>query len=312
MSSDDFGQYLSSVRERDIDLLLLEEFHCSTEFTVWFCNKLGLDDVEFDGAWHSVSDVDGETDLLLRIRRRGIRVGVFIENKVRAPEQDSQDLRYHQRARRACEQGKIDDFVTSIIAPNRYLKSMPIDREYTASLSFEEIEVWFQSRADRRAIWRAEIVREAIEQNRRSSTMLVSSTRTRFFEDYWLHLRANHPELLMNMPSSKGNKSNWVKFKGRHFPKGVLLTHKIDQCVMELGFSRTNLGDIEEAVVELPESAIFGQRGKTAVVQIDVPEIDKEVSFSQQVGVVEVALDAAYKLAPLADCQATSRGLSTK
>ena len=39
----DFGRYLASVTERDIDLLLLEEFHVSNDFVGWFCSELGLD-----------------------------------------------------------------------------------------------------------------------------------------------------------------------------------------------------------------------------------------------------------------------------
>ena len=129
--------------------------------------------------------------------------------------------------------------------------------------------------------------------------MLVNSTRTQFFEDYWRHLRAEHPQLLMKKPSPKGSNSNWVKFKGQHFPKGVLLTHKIDQCVMELGFARTSAEDLQTVLPELRPSAIIGQRGKTAVVQIDVPKIDKEIAFSQQVEAVEIAINAAYQLYPL-------------
>lgn len=308
MSGDDFGYYLASVRERDIDLLLLEEFHCSDEFTAWFCRSMGLLDVRFDGAWHSVSDIDGETDLLLRVRQQDVRVGLFLENKIGAPEQEAQDTRYHLRARRACEQGKIDDYVIGMIAPERYLESVPDSREYSGSLSFETIEQWFQSRGDRRSLWRAEIMREAIAQNRRASNMLVNSTRTQFFEDYWRYLRAQHPKLLMRRPSPKGNKSNWVKFKGREFPAGVLLTHKIDQCVMELGFSRTTVEELQRNLREVPQSAFTAQRGKTAVLQIEVPELDLHVGFLEQIEAVEAALSAAYRLFPLGTLFVSGRG----
>lgn len=62
----DFGSYLVTVAERDIDLLLMEEFHVSVPFVTWFCEQLGILGASFFGAWHSVSDADGETDLLLR------------------------------------------------------------------------------------------------------------------------------------------------------------------------------------------------------------------------------------------------------
>lgn len=62
-----FGHYLVSVAERDVDLLLMEEFHASDAFVSWFCAKLNLPKVRGDGAWHSVSDSDGETALAVRL-----------------------------------------------------------------------------------------------------------------------------------------------------------------------------------------------------------------------------------------------------
>ncbi|WP_429819356.1 hypothetical protein [Ensifer sp. B1-9] len=37
----DIGRYLASVEERDVDLLLMEEFHISDDFASWFCGILG-------------------------------------------------------------------------------------------------------------------------------------------------------------------------------------------------------------------------------------------------------------------------------
>jgi len=92
----DFGRYLEAVTERDIDLLLMEEFHISDDFVAWFCGELGLSSVSPAGAWHSLCDPDGQSDLLLRVLTEGRRIGVLIENKVAAPEQDLQGERYHR------------------------------------------------------------------------------------------------------------------------------------------------------------------------------------------------------------------------
>jgi hypothetical protein len=101
----DFGRYLQSVTERDIDLLLMEEFHISDEFVAWFCGDLGLYGVSPAGAWHSLSDADGQSDLLLRVLKERRRIGILIENKVSAPEQDLQAERYHLRGIRLRETG---------------------------------------------------------------------------------------------------------------------------------------------------------------------------------------------------------------
>jgi hypothetical protein len=83
VNENDFRRYLASVEERDIDLLLMEEFQISDGFVAWFCD--------------SISDTDGETDLLLRVIIGNRRIGVLIENQISAPEQDEQGERYHIR-----------------------------------------------------------------------------------------------------------------------------------------------------------------------------------------------------------------------
>ena len=304
MSNDGFGNSFESVREGDIDFLLLEEFHCTSEFTDWFCRAMGFEDVEFDGAWRSVSDVDGETDLILRVRHQGSRLGLFIENKIDAPEQDAQDTRYHKRARRAREQGKIDEYKTAMIAPQCYLDSLPESSEYEKRLSYEDIEQWFRSHGDRRSLWRGNAMREAIERNRRASNMVVNSTRTQFFDDYWQYLRRKHFEFIMKPQTKKGSSSTWVYFKGRKFPASdVGFIHKVEKCIIELNFTGKTIEEIQERIrqtsAEVPESANHAQFGKSAGLQITVPQINFEVPFKEQVEVIERVLDKAYLLVPL-------------
>jgi len=97
--------YLASVAERDIDLLLMEEFHASKKFVKWFCREVGLYGISPADAWHSVSDTDGESDLLVRVLRDEQRIGILIENKIAAPEQDRQAERYHIRGIKCREYG---------------------------------------------------------------------------------------------------------------------------------------------------------------------------------------------------------------
>jgi hypothetical protein len=105
---EDFGRYLLTVEERDIDLLLMEEFHVSSAFVSWFAVQVRVGDATFAGAWHSVSDTDGETDLLLRVVSGGTRTAILIQNKVAAPEQSRQDERYHIRGARSRDAGLLD------------------------------------------------------------------------------------------------------------------------------------------------------------------------------------------------------------
>jgi hypothetical protein len=291
-----FGRFLACVAERDIDLLLMEEFHVSGSFVKWFCERLDISDAQPDGAWHSVADTDGETDLLLRVIAAGERIGILIENKVAAPEQDMQAERYHLRGIRSREAGKFDRYVTVICAPARYLGSLSLDSPYEHRISYEDIASWFASGSDKRSHWRNHIMMEAIEQGRRGYTMTVNESNSRFHLEYWKYLTANHPQLVMAKPGNKGSKSNWIIMKGPRFPKGVKLHHKIDQRTMELGFEGRTIEDVLAAARDWPEEVRVMQKGRTASLVVDVPAIHMGDSLEQQRDALEVALAVAHRL----------------
>lgn len=296
-NTNDIGRYLSSVAERDIDLLLMEEFHVSDEFVSWFAEQVEEGSATPDGAWHSLSDTDGETDLLLRVRCGRERIGILIENKVAAPEQDAQAERYHLRGIRSREAGKFDRYVTVMCAPSRYLSGISETSVYQFRVAYEAIADWFARRPDKRSQWRCEIMREAIEQGRRGYTMAVNEANSRFHHEYWSHLTRKHPKLLMAKPGNKGSKSSWIIMKGSSFPKGVKLHHKIDQRTVELGFESTSIDDIFAIQPVWPDEIRVMQKGKTASLVMDAPHIEMSGSLTDQLGALEEALALAHLLA---------------
>jgi hypothetical protein len=297
---DPFGSYLASVAERDIDFLLMEEFHASDDFVAWLCAELHLDGVTAAGAWHSVSDADGESDLVLCVLQHGRRIGVLIENKVSAPEQNRQGERYHLRGRRLRDQGKLDDYRTVICAPDRYLCALSADSTYQHRVSYERIADWFSRQEGRRAKWRHRVISEAIDQGRRGYTMIVNETITRFHQEYWKYLQSRHPRIQMAPPKGRGSHSNWIILKGDDFPNGVSLSHKFDQQVMEIGFAERKIVDILAVKPEWPDDIAVVQKGKTASLAITVPAIDMNVGLESQLPAMEIALGAAYRLMPYA------------
>lgn len=292
----DFGRYLISVQERDIDLLLMEEFHVSEEFVSWFCGQLGLGRVRPAGAWHSVSDAHGETDLLLCVVEDGRRVGILIENKIGAPEQHLQAERYHLRGLKSREAGRFDHYVTAICAPERYLSALSVDSSYQCQISYESIAGYFDLIGDRRATWRRDILREAIEHGRRGYVMTVSEVNTAFQQAFYLHLRSHYPQLKMAEPGNKGSKSNWIIMKGHLFPKGVQLHYKIDQSLVQIGFSGRNIDELLPRKAELPEDVMIMQSGRTASLAVAVPRVIMSGGFDAQLPAIEEALAAAVRL----------------
>lgn len=298
----DFGRYLQSVAERDIDLLLMEEFHVTPSFATWFASLADVSpSASFDGAWHSLNDEDGETDLLLRVRCGGSRVAILIENKVGAPPQDEQDIRYHVRGQRSLEAGRYDRFVTALCAPQVYLDGTPATTAYEKLIPYEAIRDWFAEFTDARSCWRRAIMDEAIEQGRRGYTMKVHAGRTAFHFAYWTLLQERYPEFIMAKPGPKGPKSSWMRFKETSFPRGVTLNHKNDQGCMDLEFAGKTAGELlARRSPEWPEGAQIRPTKKSAVVRFPVPVCNMDRPLAQQIDAVETALASARLLVPLA------------
>jgi hypothetical protein len=90
---------IPDVCERDIDLLLLEEFVTSTDFRSWFLSQIGVEErVSLSEACRSVKTVNGESDLEFTLDGTSGAVKVLIENKIDASFQPNQPQRYTGRA----------------------------------------------------------------------------------------------------------------------------------------------------------------------------------------------------------------------
>ncbi len=306
--TDDFGSFLQSVAERDIDLILMEEFHVDPTFTDWFAEQVGLKKAGFDGAWHSVTDQDGETDLLLRVTALGERVAILIENKIGAPPQPDQDVRYHLRGARAQEAGRYDRFVTAICAPQLYLDALPDTTAYQHRVAYEAIRDWYSSVGGRRAEWRSSIMNEAIEQGRRGYRLKEHAGATAFHLAYWLTVQEGFPEFLIKKPTPKGGASSVVTIRGIDFPDGVNIYHKLVTGELDLSFSsRATSALLSLRGEDWPTGIKVVQTGKSAVLRLSVPPCDFHIPFDVQLAKVHVALEAAGKLAPFAHIFSSAR-----
>ena len=290
------GYHVDNLAECDIDLLLLEELTVSGDFLAWFCGQAGVQNAVLEEARRSVTDADGESDIVLWVRAGGQRMVVLIENKIDAPEQERQDERYHVRGRRLAEAAGADSYLTVICAPGRYLDGLPSGSVYQHRVSYEDIAGWFDGVDSRRAAWRRDVFRQASDPANRRYAMRVNEATTAFQRKYWEHLRQHHPRLQMNEPGNKGPGSNWIYIKDRKFPKGVGLRHKMDQHVMALCFEKRNVEDFLNVRTSWPEDIQLDQRGQEAVLSIRVPPVDPHQEFEQQRDAVEAALEVAYRL----------------
>ena len=90
----------SDLRERDMDLLLMEEIAASQDFANLFLTPIGLTDAVVVSVEQSKTDENGESDITVIVEKNGIKYGLLIEDKIDAIAQENQSGRYHYRAKK--------------------------------------------------------------------------------------------------------------------------------------------------------------------------------------------------------------------
>lgn len=225
--------FISSVAERDVDFIILEELEVSEEFRTWFATRVFELPIfkQRIGAWHSVSDPElGESDLVFLIEATdGSRKAILVENKIAAPPQPAQAKRYKHRGEKGLTEGNWDEFRTCIIAPRRYLSSSKNSGIYDTEVSYEEIMAYFLSHSirDARFAYRASLIQEAIEQNRRGYQPKLSEPMTAFVQDYVAYAGEASPGLNVEKAKPRPAGSTWIMFYPKGLSKENQVTHQL-------------------------------------------------------------------------------------
>lgn len=302
-------QFIERVSERDIDLLLLEELHVATSFRTWFLTQiLGMDasGAHFFDAWHSVCHPTlGESDLIILIEDASARrKALLIENKVDAPPQPDQANRYRSRGEEGINDGTWSAFHTCIIAPQQYISGTKNVSEYDVHLSYETIQDWFRQSgtADLRSAYKARMLQEAIEQNRRGYCPIPHAKVTQFWLDYWNLVNKEFHHLKMNKPSQIPAGSDWPEFRNPELGSRRRIVHKLGMGVVDLQIDST--GEFTEEIATrnrdvLDDGLEVVRTGKSTSFRFRVPEADRFGDLHSQLEVVRTGLLAASRLLSL-------------
>jgi hypothetical protein len=299
---------LEAVAERDTDLLLLEELSVTDGFVTWFLQKA---DVDYSGipcdrkVWHSLSDPElGESDLVLLVKDdEGKRCALLIENKIDAAAQRQQAKRYRERGNRGIKDGDWEAFRTLIVAPEKYLQNDPEVGQYDAKLSYESIRDWFKGQTDasRRSRYKADLLEQAIQQNRRGYNPKMDERVTRFFHEYWLLAMQRFPELRAEDPGPRPASSIWISFRPDGLSKSQKIWHNISGHVdLELPFPASKVDKLIEAYsARLPKDVAIVRRGKSSGLRIKVPDLDRFQDLTEQESEALEGMKAALRLMTL-------------
>ena len=125
--------------ERDMDLLIMEEFICSPQFARIFLNTVGITcDYTIDQVIHSMRDADlGESDIVFILDIGDRRYALHIEDKIDALAMPNQSGRYAKRAEKDIAAGKYDEYSVLIVAPAKYLSANQEAQKYEHQVQYD-------------------------------------------------------------------------------------------------------------------------------------------------------------------------------
>lgn len=296
------------MKERDLDIIILEELHSNSGFSEWFADRIGIESGNFQSAEHSVTAKAnakwGETDVLAFFTSGDRTIAVLIEDKIAADFTDDQVGRYHERAEQIIDNNHANDYLTVLIAPNDYLDRMPENNsrnrksEWDRKLKIEDIRDWFKIGLDPHKKWRADALSACLERIKSNLSAKEEEIR-RFSKDFSAFLcKQFDGKFSHKFTSDSGN----FIITPSNKKSNVEFGWKIGKCLVDLTFSRTHVGKAAKVkAADLPRcitrrlSADEEKLGSD-VFSIEVSPSNFNDSFASQTDVAEEVMDAVQRL----------------
>lgn len=294
----------SDLRERDMDLLLMEEIASCQKFANIFLSLISLVDAKVVSVEQSKTDENGESDITVVVEKDGIKYGLLIENKIDAKAQPAQASRYHKRGDEGVRKGDYQTYQTFIVAPQRYLDNNAEAKHYDWQVSYEVCLAYFALQTDGRAIFKRQQIEQAIDKQKRGYQPTVDDAVTDFWMQYRDYQRQSYRELCIKGDcEGKPSKSTWVYFDTSL--KNICIIHKAAHGIVDVEFS--GLGERWQTLRSFCQST-FGnlfdarltveQTGKSAVLRSMIPmtPINMQEPFVEQKDTVDIALREVCRL----------------
>jgi hypothetical protein len=306
------------VLERDIDLLVLEELHVSEAFRRWFLEQvLGPNQPapEFVGAWHSVSNATGESDLEIDVSVGGERQRILVENKLEAAFQEAQEIRYCDRGRSYIAAGECSTYRAVLMAPQVYIERSPRATAFDVRLTYEAVRNWFRGAAHLgdRGRYRAEFLESAITEARRGWQAVPDAEVTSFWSEYGKYVRERAPELRMPAEEARPATSTYVYFCGlADVHNRLRLVHQLDRGEVRIQIEGmgNQVAQLSAALKpHLERGMVIDKAGKSARIYMQVPKIDAKKPLREQLTAVATGTAAAVRLLNWARLHAGEMGL---
>lgn len=232
------NNHFSKMFERDMDILIIQEFIGKKAFANLFLKQIGLtenEDYTITDTYQSLYSQDGESDITILLVANGRKQGIFIEDKINAITMDEQSNRYTLRAENMKKQGKIEDYFVFLAAPQSYIQTHKNDRnaQYDFYVSYEDMLSVVESFAGAENKYKADMIKFALKEKEKGYLMIEDERVMRFWELFSERCKHCTPKLVItNNKKEKGRDSYWVWFK-TPFPK-VSIVYKTNRGIINL------------------------------------------------------------------------------
>ncbi len=297
----------NDVSERDMDMLILEEFVCSASFTKIFTDRAGISGATVLSVHSSKTDVLlGESDITVVVESNGEKIGLLIEDKIDAIAMPEQAARYVLRGEKGIACREYDKFFVFIVAPRKYLSFNSESQKYPNRIEYETLLSYFEDLDEPRASFKAQQIRQAIEKQKKGYQAETDPTVTAFWHKYSEYGKSNYPDLaLLYNGENKGSKATWPRFDT--VKKGLYIYHKTEFGFVDMTFDgcAERIPEIErllsDTLENYPQKGFNVQKtGKAASVRLPVPVLDMHKSFDSQSDLIKKCFDAISKMSDTA------------
>jgi len=271
--------FQQTVSEADIDWIICIELNSSSPFRDWFAVHVlgGNHPLQHLGAWRSISNSLGESDILWLVEMNGEEKRlVLIENKINAPAQPEQFQRYYQRGTRYVAEGVGHSFRTMLIAPDAYTSTDCAN--YEVRLSYEMLAQWFRGVEDERHQFLANVFSFAAGKAVRLAPK--DPEITKFRRSIWQLASRDFPHLGIKDPGEVSASMCWVEtsyggfwIKYKMFKKSGIFGESVVDLELPGRVSDFELLKQQFAQDLKPLGAVVVKAGGSVAFRISVPRI---------------------------------------
>ena len=277
--------------ERDMDLLIMEEFICSPQFARIFLDIAGIpSDYTIEQAIHSMRDTDlGESDIVFILNVHGRRYAIHIEDKVDALAMPNQRGRYSQRAEKDIATGLYDKYAVFIVAPEKYLSTNHEAQKYENKVSYELLRGYFANMQDPRSQYKLALIDRAIYDQKMGYQWEANPGVVSFCAAMDDYQKRHYPTLPI------GSQAWWRGYKT--LIATATIVYKANKGYCDLQFSNCTREHLLSQVKSyLSDRMTVEKAGKSASVRIAVPSVWFEKCFDEKIPEVDAALNAMTEL----------------